>query len=540
MMSTLEESKSETKSIKDIQPEDEKVRPEDEKGDNSHILDLIPSPTPDEIGIVRESLFVLVICLAQLLTLATLSQTVITGQYISASLNILDKPGEQSWLTAAFNLPVWTSILVAGRLGDMYGYKKLYVLACGIISISSLITGITVYSHSSVFFDVMRGMQGLGMALAFPNAIAMMNHYYPEGFKKIVVQCLFGALAPVGYVIGSLFNVLLCARATWPWQFYILAIVTLGLGIMSYYVIPTNIGSRRMISTGVSEGCVNIIDPDSLTFDWWGAITGVPGLTLISFAFNQGPIVGWETVYVYVLLIVGILLTVAFYIIQTKVKNPLIPKETLTGPNALVLFCIASGWSCFGIWLVHGTRFSLILDGRSPVMTAVSYIPDLIMGLVSSVIATVLLGKIPHSVILMLAMVSFLVANILLGTRPLGQTYWSQAFVSHLIIPFGLNLSFPTATVILSNSFPRTKQGLAASLVASFVCYSISIGLGFAGTVDYYTTKGLPPTMETTELAIRNALRMAMGFAGLALVLSICYVIYDQVKSRREASSINV
>ena len=69
-------------------------------------------------------------------------------------------------------------------------------------------------------------------------------------------------------------------------------------------------------------------------------------------------------------------------------------------------------------------------------------------------------------------------------------------------------MSFPAACILLSSSLPRHQQGIAGSLVSTFVNYSISIGLGFAGTVEYYTTKNKEPNLSTSIFGMRNAFRM--------------------------------
>jgi MFS family permease len=81
------------------------------------------------------------------------------------------------------------------------------------------------------------------------------------------------------------------------------------------------------------------------------------------------------------------------------------------------------------------------------------------------------------------AMMNFLLGSILLGTVSLHQTYWAQIFISILIMPGAMNLSFPSATMLLSNALPKEKQGIAASLVSTMVNYSISCGLGLAGSI---------------------------------------------------------
>lgn len=479
---------------------------------------LDPVPCYRDIGIFRECVFVFLVVLTQLLTQAALAQTVITNHTIASDMHVASNPGEQSWFAASFSLTVGTFILVAGRLGDLFGYKRMYIIAFCIISLASLITGFTVYAHSVVFFDVMRGLQGLGFSLAFPNAVAIIGHYYPMGFKRIIGMCLFGAVAPGGFVISSLFNALITTRGWWPWNFWVMSIVTLCVAILAYFVFPLNIRNH---------------DTEASGFDTWGSVSGILGLILINFSLNQGPNTGWEKVYVYVLFIVGILAIAAFFVVERKAKNPLVPKEVMKGETGFVLLCMAAGWSSFGIWLFYTARMATELDHLGYVEVAVRYIPPLVMGFVAAGLSAILLPRVKVSLIMIIAMIAFLLANVIIGTRPVGQVYWGQFFVSFLIGPFGMDLSFPSATVILSRSFPRHQQGLAASLVSTAVNYSISVGLGFAGVVEVYTTRGMTDEQEMLEKGIRNAFHMGMGLGGLGVVTGVAFMIYEAIKSKR-------
>ncbi len=97
------------------------------------------------------------------------------------------------------------------------------------------------------------------------------------------------------------------------------------------------------------------LQPTSIRdFDILGCATGVGGLILFNFAWNQAAVVGWSTVYTYVLLIVGILLLVAFAFVEVRIaKSPVVPLRGFKGEAALALGVIAAGWGSFGIWVFY-------------------------------------------------------------------------------------------------------------------------------------------------------------------------------------------
>lgn len=118
--------------------------------------------------------------MGQLVTQAGLAQSIAPLHYIGESFNARS-PGEQSWFAAAYSLTVGTFVLIAGRWGDVFGHRKLYVIGWIWLAVWSLVAGLSVYPKSQIFFDVCRAMQGVGCAMLLPNAIAILGRTYPEG-----------------------------------------------------------------------------------------------------------------------------------------------------------------------------------------------------------------------------------------------------------------------------------------------------------------------------------------------------------------------
>lgn len=126
---------------------------------------------------IHEIAFIFIVCLSQFLALSGLAQSIAPLHIIGDSFGI-SNPGELSWYPAAFSLTVGTFILPAGRLGDMYGHKKLYIIGLGWYAVWSMVAGLSVYS-GDILFSVARGFQGIGPAIMVPNALAIVGRTYP-------------------------------------------------------------------------------------------------------------------------------------------------------------------------------------------------------------------------------------------------------------------------------------------------------------------------------------------------------------------------
>lgn len=122
---------------------------------------------------------------------------------------------------------------------------------------------------------------------------------------------------------------------------------------------------------------------------------------------------------------------------------------------------------------------------------------------------------------MLISMVAFAVGTILFATMPIKQTYWTQTFLSLTITCWGMDMSFPSGVIVLSNHMPREHQGLAASLINTVINYSISIGLGMAGTVEVYVNSGGANILQ----GYRGAWYLGIGLDGLGILLAICLII---------------
>lgn len=142
--------------------------------------------------------------MAQLMTQAGLGQAIAPLRIIGASFGVDDDPAQLAWFPAAYSLTVGTFILIAGRLGDLYGHKRLFVAGFLWFGLWSVIAGFAVYS-GPILFDCCRAFQGIGPAFLLPNGIAILGTTYEPGVRKAMVFSAFGAMAPSGFVVGALF-----------------------------------------------------------------------------------------------------------------------------------------------------------------------------------------------------------------------------------------------------------------------------------------------------------------------------------------------
>ncbi|PYH40137.1 MDR family MFS transporter, partial [Aspergillus saccharolyticus JOP 1030-1] len=411
---------------------------------------------------IQEILFVTVICMSQFMTQVGLGACLSPLNIIGDSFSITN-PGDLSWLIAGYSLTVGTFILFFGRCGDVFGYRIVYILGFLWFAIWSMVAGLSVYSND-VLFIFARTLQGLGPAMLLPNGLALLGAAYPPGKKKHMVFALFGAMAPNGALLGAVFAAIISQLGWWPWTFWSMSIYCFLLAILGAIVIPAAYSPAREmdISQIVQE------------LDLLGAALGVTSLVLVNLAWNQAPVVGWDQPYVYTVLVIGFVFLLAFFIVEMKVSpKPLIPFHALNVDVSFILACVACGWASFGIWLYYFWRFLENIRDLSPLLSVAQFTPVAPVGILAAFTTGALMSRLHPGWIMSLAMIAFTFGNILSAIAPADQTYWGLTFVSLLVMPWGMDMSFPAATIILSDAVGSRHQGVAASFVTTIVNYSI-------------------------------------------------------------------
>ncbi|GAO15361.1 hypothetical protein UVI_02010250 [Ustilaginoidea virens] len=473
----------------------------------------------ESLSLPREALFVAVVCMAQFCTQAAYMGTLVLLRTIGQSFHITE-PARLAWLVAGYSLTIGTFILFSGRLGDVFGHKRMLLTGLTWFSLWSMVAGLSVYSNYklAVFSRV---LQGIGPAICLPNALAILGAAYPPGHRKAMVFAFFGAVAPVGAVTGAVFASLL-TLAWWPWALWAMAIWLAVLAVTGTYAIPSPSPQKT----------VPLAWGDSMeTLDLRGALVGVVALILFNLAWTQAPIDGWGTPTILVPLVLGFLLFLLFGFIEFRIsKKPLVPFAAINADVVFVLAAVACGWAAFGVWSLYLVQLLEDVRGLSPLSTSAWFVPVVFSGACAAVVTGKLLGPLqvkPPSVMTM-ALLAFTTGAILTATAPANQVYWGQTFVSMLVMPFGMDMSFPAATLVLSDAVPKKHQGVAASLVNTVVNYGIALGVGFAGTVEVQV-HGRGRTMDEKLQGFRGALFTGVGLAGLGLVVSAVFLARERL-----------
>ncbi|KAI1856890.1 uncharacterized protein JN550_013597 [Neoarthrinium moseri] len=401
----------------------------------------------------------------------------------------LDIPQASSvWPATAFSLVIAGTLLIFGRLGDIWGGYPVFLWGLSWLLIWSIIAG---FSINPLMLDLCRALQGLGAAAFLPTGVMLMGSIYRPGQRKNLVFAIYGTSAVFGFFGGILVAGIVGQFLRWGFYFWIGAILTAITLLTSIYSIPNQRSEKQ--------------SPSNIKMDYPGAITIVIGLTLTVFAITQSahaPL-GWKTPYIPVCFTVGILSLFAAAYIETYIApDPLLPASIFATPAMTpLLFGLFLLYGTWGIFSVYGTLYFQNIMLATPLQVVAWYTPLGVAGLLFSILEGYILHLVPGRVLLVISGLGAVGSQLLLALIPLQErNYWKWIFPATILSTIGIDISTILMTVFVTTTFPISQQGLAGGVINSVLQLGVAVSLGLTDIIQTATVEdmGLGMSYKTT------------------------------------------
>lgn len=419
-----------------------------------------------------EIVFVFSISMSQFLTEYFVSGFTVILPTLIRELNI--PQAASVWPATAFSLVIASTLLLFGRLGDMWGGYPVFMSGLAWLLVWSVIAG---FSVNPLMLDICRALQGLGAAAVLPTGVMLMGSLYRPGPRKNLVFAVYGTSAVFGFFGGILMAGIVGQFKRWGFYFWIGAILTAITLFTSFLSIPRPHSKDQ--------------PPTKAKMDYPGAITIICGLTLVVFSILQSAHApaGWRTPYVSVCFILGVSSLLAAVYIETRVSaQPLLPASIFTtpcmSPLLLALFLLYGTW---GIFSVYGTLYFQNIMSASPLQVVAWYVPLGLAGLILSIIEGFILHLVPGRVLLIISGLGAVGSQLLIALIPLGGSYWAWIFPAVIFSTIGIDLSTILMTVFVTTTFPTAQQGLAGSVINSVLQLGVAFVLALTDIIQSAT-----------------------------------------------------
>ncbi|WEH36702.1 MFS transporter [Streptomyces sp. AM 4-1-1] len=402
-------------------------------------------------------------------------------------------------LNAAYGVSFSGLLLLGGRLADLYGARRAFMAGTALFGVTSAAAGLApeVWTLLAARFG-----QGAGAALAVPGAMVLVGVVHPEPARRARVMALWGGLAAFGGTAGMLLSGAVALSNSWRWAF-VVPVVVAALAVGS---------ARKLLPVGRVEGGAGELDVP-------GAVLATASVSLLSYGLVQTPDRGWVSWAALVPLSLGVVLLIAFVLVEQRAPRPLLPLSFLRSPHrvvALVAVFLGSA-GITSLFFLLSLYFQQVREYSAPEASA-AFLP---FG-VALVIAGVGVGRLVHRFgprVVMLA--GLALAALGLGTfGGIGlRTPYTGVVVGLLLFAVGVGFLFAGATVSAMADVAPGQAGMAGAVVTTALEAGPALGLSMLVTLAAVRTGHMEGAGHSVPSALAAGYALAFTVAALAFAV---------------------
>ena len=414
-----------------------------------------------------------------------------------------------AWVINAYMIPFGGLLLLAGRMGDLLGQRRVFLVGLAVFTTASLICAV---SQNQEMLVGARFVQGIGGALASAVILGMIVTMFPEPAAQAKAIGVYGFVASAGGSIGLLLGGILTDAISWHWIF----LINLPIGIGVAYL------ARRLVADSEGIGL-------SAGADYPGAALITGSLMIGVFTILRIEPWGWSDTRVFVLGLISLALLALFIHRQATIANPLMPlrlfrSRNVAGSNVLQALLVAG---MFGMFFLGALYLQRVL-GYSPLEVGLAFLPtSLLMGVLSLGLSEKLIMRFGPRNTLIPGVCLVVVALLLFARTPVDGSYATDLLPPFLLIAIGVGTSFPSIMTLAMSGATQEDAGLASGLVNTSMQVGGAIGLAVLATLSAERTQSLLDDGESLASALNSGYHVAylVGAAFAAIAASIAIFV---------------
>ncbi len=399
----------------------------------------------------------IVLCLGTLMEVLDTTIVNVALPSIRSSLNFSES--SLAWVVNAYLLTFGGFLLLGGRLGDLYGQRKLFIIGITLFTLASLGCGV---AQSQDVLIVARAIQGIGGAIVGAVSLSLMMDLFTKPDERTKAMGYFGFIAAGGGTIGEVLGGFLTNSFDWHWNFLVNVPIGILVFILSFLLLPTTQTSLKQRQLDIA-----------------GAITVTASLLLAVYAIVNGNQIGWGSLQTIVLLTASILLMAIFLWIESHTGAPLMPLSLFAARNVAIANIIGVLWaaSMFAWFFLSALYLQLVLK-YSPLQVGLSFLPaDVIMAIFSVGLSAKLVMRFGIQKPLAFGLFLAAIGLALFVRAPLHGNYLLDIFPNMILLGIGGGMAFNPMLLAAMNNVKSEESGLASGLVNTSFMMGGALGL---------------------------------------------------------------
>ena len=406
-----------------------------------------------------------------------------------------------AWVVNAYLLTFGGFLLLGGRLGDIFGHRRLFLIGIVLFTLASLACGVAT---SQEFLIAARAVQGLGGAIVSAVALSLVMMLFTETGERAKAMGVYGFVASGGGTIGVLAGGILTDALNWHWIF----LVNIPIGVAVYAL-----SMRLLPPDQLAEGRERRVDVA-------GAVTVTASLMLAVYAIVNGNEVGWGTGQTLGLLAVAAALLVIFLVIESRVSAPLMPLGIFKHRNVSTANGVAVllAGSMFAWFFLTALYLQFVLD-YSPLQVGLAFLPSsLIMGGFSLGLSAKLVMRFGIKPPMVAGML-FMAAGLLLYARvPVDGSFVADVLPGSVLLGIGAGMGFNPLLLAAMGDVEPTEAGLASGVVNTAFMMGGALGLAVLASLSVSRSNNLLASGEDRLTALTGGYNVAFLVGALFAV----------------------
>jgi EmrB/QacA subfamily drug resistance transporter len=460
----------------------------------------LTSPTPATTKADHRWLVLVVVSVAQLMVV--LDSTVVNIALPSAQAALGFDNSQRQWVVTAYALAFGSLLLLGGRVGDIIGRKRTFLIALVAFAAASALGGA---APNFTILVVARALQGVAGALLAPAALGTLVTTFTNPRDRGKAFGVFGTVAVGGGAVGLILGGILTQYLSWRWCMY----------VNVFFALAAVAGAWIYMSESKP--------PVRPRIDVIGSVVAALGLFGLVFGFAQAETDGWISTVTITSLALGVVLLAAFVVVEMRVAHPLLPLRVVADRSRGVAFAVVgiAGLAMFGLFLFL-TYYLQLVKGFSPVTSGLAFLPMIGCIMISSNLANIItLPRFGPRVIITIGMTLAFLGLGYLSRFNAHSSYAGGVLPALILMGLAMGMVMAPAMNTATAGVQPKDSGVAAALVSTMQQVGGSIGTAVMSTIAASVTATY--AASHAPVAGFNAVATTHGFAVVFLTSALIF-----------------
>lgn len=451
----------------------------------------------------------LVLCLGALMNV--LDTTIVNVALPSIRMDLGFSEASLVWVINAYMLTFSGFLLLGGRLGDIYGHRRMFLSGIALFTLASLACGI---ADSQAALVIARAMQGIGGAIVNAVALSLIVNIFQDPLERARAMGFFGFIAAGGGAVGVFLGGLLTGAFNWHWVFLVNVPIGVIVFIACVMILPATRGPSGKL-------------------DVLGAFLITASLVLAVYAIVGGNAVGWLSRETLGVLAAALVLFVSFLMFEQRIAAPLVPLDLFKRKTIVRVSLIGILWSAaMFTWFFLSALYMQIVLQYAPLAVGLAFLPaNLIMAAFSVSLSARVIGRFGAKRPLVIGMFSIAAGLALFAFAPISGSFWIHIFPAMCLLGIGAGLAFNPVLLIGMSEVPQDESGLASGVLNTAFMMGGSLGLAVLASTAAAFTAHHAALDPVAALLSGYHLAFGIGACTAACAMLIALVLPDSKPS---------